>query len=98
MNRIILLFVISLFMSLLISCSDDYCQECTVIIEDNFLAADRECLGLPSDYPYGYRVFMEWTDVYCNEDLDELYLREGEVFEYFCSGVEASTITYVICD
>ena len=90
-----LLFILALS---LYSCADDPCRTCTVIIEDNFDAADRECLGLPSDYPYGYRVFTEWTDVYCDYEIDELYLREGEVFEPFCPGVVASTITWVICE
>jgi hypothetical protein len=89
-----LLFISILF---LFSCERD-CQTCTVTIEDNFLAAELECLGMNSDYPYGYRVFVEFTDTYCNEELEELYLREGEVFEYFCNGVEASTITRLNCD
>ncbi len=78
------------------SCQD--CQTCTTVVEDNFIEADRACRGLPSLYPGGYLVFSEYTDDYCGEDLDFLYLREGEIFTTFCPGVVASEITYVICN
>lgn len=87
-----------IFFFTFLSCEDDYCQLCTVIIEDNFIEADRECLGLPNVFPDGYQVFTEFTEEYCGQDLDDLYLREGEILEYFCPGVVASQITYIICE
>ncbi len=94
MKKAFTLLLATLFFS---SCIDD-CQICTVVIEDNYVAADYACLGLPSPYPAGYEVFLEYTQEYCGQELDDLYLREGEVFEPFCPGVIASQITYVICE
>lgn len=81
----------------LISCEDD-CQTCTVIVEDNAVAAENACFGFPSDYPNGYFVFAEFTDVYCDENLDDVLAQDGEDLVELCSGIFISRITTVICE
>jgi len=90
------LLLTSLF--LFTACEDDNCRSCTVIIEDNALAAEDACLGFSSPYPGGYLIVTEFTDFYCEGDLDEVIAQEGEDFILLCPDVFVSRITTVICD
>ena len=95
-KSLLLLTLFSLYF--MTSCEVDNCATCTVIIEDNAFAAEDACLGFPSPYPNGYFLVAEFTDVYCEQDLDEVIAQEGEDLLLLCPGVFLSRITTVICD
>lgn len=97
MNKSLLAFLF-LSIAFLSSCEDDNCRSCTVIIEDNAFAAEDACLGFSSPYPDGYLIVTEFTDFYCDQDLDEVRAQEGEDFVLLCPDVFVSRITTVFCD
>jgi len=95
-KRLPLLLIIGL--SFFTACQIDNCATCTVIIEDNAFAAEDACLGFASPYPGGYLLVAEFTDFYCDAELDNVILQEGEDVLLLCPGIFISRITTVLCD
>ncbi len=82
----------------LVSCSEEECQTCSVIKEDNIAAVELFCQGLTTDLDF-YQTQTEETATYCDDEIAAVKARQ-EVNETIdiCGEVLAIVRTRVICN